>query len=137
MSRIGRAIPAVLYAGVLVALSLSPTGPATGSETARMVKRWLFNLTHVPAYALLTLLVYWALSRTLHAQRGRLMLAAVLAATLGVMLEVLQRWVPGRFPDVVDGSLNALGCVLTILMLWGRKRRGIRAIALAADERSI
>ena len=102
----------VLYATVLIYLSLSPTSPHTGTGTVVLIKRWMCSLLHVPAYALLTFLLYRALTGRKELMWSRLLLAGGLALTTGLVMELLQTLVPGRYPDVVDAGLNTLGCTL-------------------------
>ena len=81
-----------------------------------IIRRWLFNLLHVPAYAVLTLLFYCAIARLNELHWGQLTIACVLAVIIGVVTEVLQDPKYGRYPGVLDGFLNMLGCALAV---WG------------------
>ena len=108
----------LLYAATLIYFSLTPTSAPTGSTTMVIVKRWLFNLLHVPAYAGLTLLFTWAIAGPVRPRYiGALVLACVLALSVGVTTELLQTYVQGRYPTLLDALLNAAGCAIGVLVI--------------------
>ncbi len=83
-----------------------------------VLRRWLFNLLHVPAYAGLTLLLAWTISGAARPRRlGALLLACVAALSIGVTTELLQQYVPGRYPTLLDALLNAGGCGLAVWLV--------------------
>ena len=84
--------------------------------------QWLFNLAHVPLLALLALLWLRALrSLGMPARRaGALVLLG--GSILGGVLELLQYFVPGRWPDWQDFLLNLVGLTLGTLPAWIRRQ---------------
>lgn len=71
------------------------------------------DVAHLVMYAMLGLLVVRALRRGAGGVApGRLLLAWPLIALFGAVDEWHQRFVPGRFPSVSDGVLDAIGAAL-------------------------
>jgi len=103
---------------LMVRLSLTPgQGSADSSVFGWLVSNTpttLQKLMHIGTYAMLTFVLVWALDDT--ASRGmRLLLAFVLSAGLGSVLEWYQTQIPGRFGTLFDVLLNAAGSVLGLL----------------------
>ena len=112
MLRIVLVVVALAYTGGVLYLSWTPTAAHTGSETAVIIKRWLFNLLHPPVYAGMMLAWYGVMSpRRVWRWRAALG-AAGIATAVGVVGEIGQIWVPGRFPDWLDGTFNFAGAGL-------------------------
>ena len=109
----------LVYAGLLVYASLTPTSAPTGSSTMVVLRRWLFNLLHVPAYAVLTILLAWAIGTPGRTTRVTLLLAGALALAVGGGTEILQQYVDGRYATWLDAGLNAVGCAIG---LWAATR---------------
>lgn len=102
---------------------------------AELGRRLLFpppavqNLLHVPVYAGLTWLWWKALAPPMPATRagrrtGRVLAAAAIAVGYGVLDEIHQMYVPGRFASVTDALLNAAGAAAVVA---GILLRGDRA----------
>ena len=77
---------------------------------------------HFVVYGTLAALWSWALDR----EHRRIWHAVVGVVVYGVVLEVIQLAVPGRFSSVLDIALNTAGAVAAASMvtLWGRQRSG-------------
>lgn len=77
------------------------------------------ELAHVVMYGVLGLLVVRALR---HGARGtapvRLLLAWPVLALFGALDEWHQRFIPGRYPSVSDGVLDAIGAALGLWLGW-------------------
>ena len=103
------------FATVIVFLSLTPDRYRPGDG----VFHWLVAATktpvqkalHVVAYAVLTLLLVWALE-TIRSTGKRLLLAVFIAVAFGASLEWMQLHVPGRFGTLYDVGLNGIGALL-------------------------
>lgn len=105
---------AVLFAAVVILImagSLMPVAETTGLEKTfqEKVMTVLWNLTHVPMYGVLTLvsLLYFeciGFSRRINAG-----VTALVVMSLGILIEVLQMYVPGRYGGLFDVGLNAVG----------------------------
>lgn len=103
---------AVGYTAGVLYFSWTPAAAHAGSETMVLVKRWLFNLLHVPVYAGMMMAWYVALRARWEWKWSAAVGAAVTATVIGVVGELGQFGVVGRYPDVVDGTLNAAGACL-------------------------
>lgn len=115
--------PALLWAGIIFALSAQPTLPVSlGSGRDK--------LAHFAAYAVLGLLVARALP-----PRGRVAWLAILLGSLyGASDEFHQHFVPGRSTDVFDWVADSLGVVAgaSLYRFW-RSRRQMRRGSSQAD----
>lgn len=83
------------------------------------------------ADALRNLLLFAPLGLLLTASGRSWHLASVLAALLSAVVELLQVWIPGRFPDGWDLAANVLGGALGAILL-----RALRPGCLRAETRS-
>jgi VanZ family protein len=101
----------VVFLVVIAVLSLSPAEiPLDDSEASlfRWVPSPVQNFMHLVVYGLLAALIMFS-------QRARRPAPAWIAAMgYGIVLELLQFWVPGRYPSVMDIGLNALGAALAV-----------------------
>lgn len=103
---------AVICMTALFALSSVPQEAVTGGHQILVLRPDWQALLHVPAYFVLAAL-WW---RTLRTQRWPVkasVLAAVLvSAAYGVLDEVHQYFVPGRYLSLTDVAMNLAGCLL-------------------------
>lgn len=82
------------------------------------------NLLHVPVYAGLTWIWWKALASPKPAAKaGRILAAAAIAAGYGILDEIHQMHVPGRFASVTDALLNAAGAAAVVAWVLLRSRR--------------
>ena len=138
----------IVYMGLLLLVSLKPVVETAAPPSA--LKETLHNLLHVPAYAILAFLLFYALislrstlrqsveGQAVHgpqstvlwtvdgrpsakASKGRLWTAFLIAVIYGALMEYLQGFVPGRLPSVLDLILNTLGAGGMVFWLKGRK----------------
>jgi VanZ family protein len=96
----------------LFALSSVPQPASLDEHQVLMVQPTWQTLLHIPAYFVLALL-WW---RTLRTRKWPIGAAAgtaiILAAIYGVLDEVHQYFVPGRFLSLTDLGMNLIGAVL-------------------------
>ena len=118
-------ITSILYAAALVYLSLRPTTAPVETGTMVIIRRWLFNLLHIPAYALLAGLVLQAIGRR---RTHALLTACLLALTVGMLTELFQFYVQGRYFSVIDILLNAAGVLLALVLIHRLKGKGVLGI---------
>src|SRR5680860_1333122 len=78
------------------------------------------NLLHVPAYGGLALSWWWALETQLAEKKPRLIAAFTLTIMYGLVDEVWQLFIPGRYGSLTDLALDALGAAMA---LWVVARR--------------
>lgn len=103
---------AVVYAAILAASSL-PGDALAGTPG------WVSVAGHASEYALLAVAIHRAV-------RGRSagLVAVSSCVVLGVVNELQQGLVPGRFPDVADVGVDGLGALGAVLLLAATRRRG-------------
>ena len=77
---------------------------------------------------MLTFLFYRALFDRKEPMGSRLVLAGVLATTMGLVTELLQHDVPGRFPSLIDVLLNTGGVLLSVTLLYWLRLKGVTPI---------
>ena len=125
------------YALLLAAASLLPPSSRGLGRSQQLITPTVQNLLHVPAYAGLTVLMI-ASTRGGHVGLGGLTLVALAAVAYGVLLELAQAAVPGRFASLLDALLNAAGTVLGIVLVVGLRalRSGEGAARPGAKLRS-
>ena len=108
-------LPICYMAGIFVLSSIPDTGrPDSGLA---WVSPSLQNLLDIPLYGGLAGCWYWALESL--SERGGVRLFTAFAFTLGygVLDELHQLTVPGRFGSLTDLVLNALGALLVLAWL--------------------
>jgi len=77
----------------------------------------LQKLMHFVIYAALVWLWAWTLE-AIESRNLRLLLAFVIAISLGSALEWYQTKVPGRFGTIVDALLNILGAIVGLVVAF-------------------
>ncbi len=107
-------ILAVLYALAIGVVTLLPSGadtPVAGWDAS--IAPSVQNTLHLPAYAMLVVLLAAAFGRS--ARRPWLALAAITAGCIafGIASEWLQAaFIPGRYGSLTDAVSNTVGCFL-------------------------
>lgn len=103
--------------------SIPDTGaPETALQTAfQWVSPTLQNLLHIPLYAGLCYVWFWALSGMNHSVLERCFGAIAVTVVFGVFDEWHQMIVPGRYGSLTDMMLNSLGAAFLPLCLWLHK----------------
>jgi VanZ family protein len=81
------------------------------------------NLLHVPLYAGMAASWLWALTSCRLGRLSWLGSAFTLTLIWGILDEVHQMSVPGRFGSLTDIALNLLGAALTVLYIGLRRSR--------------
>ena len=116
-----RAALTLLLTILLLVLSLIPGRAEPGDSVfvwaVAMTPTPLQKLMHLLLYAVLTFLWAWTLE-ALESVKVRFAVAALLAASFGVVMELAQTYVPGRFGTLTDALLNGAGAALGLLLAW-------------------
>ena len=95
-----------------------------------------YEFTHLPEYAVLSMLLLWALTRdkirSAGAEKRKKLKPAIiknpyfmsgaLTGTIGTIDEIYQHFLPNRHFTWYDILLNILGGILGLLIIWGIKR---------------
>lgn len=113
LNRIFWSCSTLIYLAFLTVASLKPPAPAQVHSTVGEV---LHNLTHLPAYALLTYF-FFVTARALRLKYNPYLTAVLSAFAFGILMEYLQSMVPGREPSLMDAGLNTVGIVTTVVVL--------------------
>jgi glycopeptide antibiotics resistance protein len=122
-----RWILTVAFGALIITLSLTPDRYEEGDG----VFHWLVantrspiqKMLHVGVYAFFTLMLAWTFER-LATRRNRVLLSAVTAVLFGLLLELLQLFVPGRFGSLYDVILNSVGALagVTVALLLSKRQ---------------
>jgi len=109
----------IVYVGFLFATSLVPMDrPIEGFEFVISIKPTVQNLLHIPVYTLLAILWLQVFQPYEISVSKKLVLAIVLSSLIGIMTELIQTTVPGRYPSLFDTTLNVLGSGLGIVLYY-------------------
>jgi hypothetical protein len=126
--RPGILLPLAFTGGLLWLSSIPGTPRPDASGTAGPIL-WLppevQNLLHVPLYGMLGWLYGWSLTAWIGGRRARTIAAIVTAGFVGIVDELYQTTVPGRYGSLTDLLLNVVGVVLGLwLYEWARGAAG-------------
>ena len=92
----------IIVAGILY-LSLTPSDiPVVGND----------KISHFIAYSCLMLNV----GLIVYPKRNKVLFGSFLSILLGVIIELLQQFIPGRFMSIDDVYANSLGVVLGMIL---------------------
>jgi len=95
-----------------------------------------YEFTHLPEYAILSILIIWALDKEkpkstdakkeknirLTISKNPYFLSAMITGVIGTADEIYQYFLPNRYFTWYDIFLNILGGILGLLIFWGIKR---------------
>ena len=95
-----------------------------------------YEFTHLPEYAVLSMLIIWALDKkkvgNVSSEKENIkkssvinnpyLLSAFATGIVGTGDEIYQHFLPNRYFTVYDIFLNILGGILGLLVFWGIKR---------------
>ena len=105
----------LIYTLALAFVSLLPGGPGAPGGWDRFLSPSTANFLHFPAYTVLTILVL-ASAASRFGRRPIVTVSLVGACILlGVVLECLQAYIPGRFASLADMVTNAAGAAVGLL----------------------
>ena len=94
-----------------------------------------YEFTHLPEYAVLSMLLYWALNNPTkyreetkepikpHIFKNTFFQSAAISGMVGSADEIYQLYLPNRAYTWYDIFLNILGGILGLLIIWGIKRQ--------------
>ena len=108
----------IVYMLGLFALSSVPDN-GDGGYIIGFITPTIQNFLHVPVYGFLALLWIFALRGRGFSERQSILLAILLSSTYGLVMEIFQIFIPGRFASVTDFFLNLTG-ILVFTWLYQR-----------------
>ena len=94
-----------------------------------------YEFTHLPEYAVLSVLLYWALSKTRKSREeinradkpcifmNPYFQSGAITGMVGSADEIYQLIIPSRYYTTYDIFLNILGGILGLLIIWGIRRK--------------
>lgn len=106
---------------VIFLVSDQPTLPYPDDLDAKVIS----ILGHVGVYAVLAVLIWWALGLTSLSTGWRAVVPVILCFLYGLTDEWHQSFVPGRTPDIRDIVADTTGALLAMLLVtWLERRSG-------------
>ena len=87
------------------------------------LKPTIQNLLHIPAFAILAILCMQILSYFSMDKVRKVALVFGFSIAFGILNELIQAWVPGRYPGLLDIGLNCIGAMLGIFLFVMAERR--------------
>jgi VanZ family protein len=111
-------LPTMVWGGMILVASVVPFNAGISMTTG-----WFDKLAHFFEYAVLAMLISRGIFRTTSLKASRNILFTLISAGVyGIVLELLQQFVPGRDASVYDVGANMAGVVFGIivgkLILW-------------------
>jgi glycopeptide antibiotics resistance protein len=108
-----------LYILFLFATSLIPMDrEIEGLEFIFAIEPTLQNLLHIPVYMVLSILWLQVLQPHEMSGRRKVVLVFLLSSLIGIVTELVQTTVPGRYPSLLDTTFNFLGSILGIVLYY-------------------
>ena len=114
----------LIYMGLLGFGAIISPGVGFFGGIIAMLPPPITELSHAPAYGLLTWLLTGGFRGYGWPRRSALSMAMAIALIFGIWMEILQGFIPGRVVDSGDVLVNAIGIgMAALLIMW----RGISA----------
>lgn len=114
------AVVILILMGSLMPMADIPQQEKTAWEKIRSV---IMNLMHVPMYGGLTLVSLYYFECIRFSRPFNIGVTALVAMSLGILIEVFQMYVPGRYGGVFDIGLNTAGMIGGMVLFFTILRR--------------
>lgn len=101
----------LVYMGCILGLSLVPDEETSGSMLG-WVPPDLQNLLHIPAFGILAVLWVWALYSHGLSEGRYFRFAFIFSMLFGLLSEIGQTFIPGRYPSITDFVFDAAGIIV-------------------------
>ena len=95
-----------------------------GFEFLFALKPLVQNLLHIPLFMLLAILWLQVLQGYGLLSRSRIILTLILSCFIGILNELIQIAVPGRYPSPIDMGLNVVGAIFGVILYHKVERGG-------------
>lgn len=116
--------PLAYMAGILMLSSIEQSAVPDVDEPLDRLSPLVQNLLHIPLYAILAGIGYWALAGYTGERRYRAGLTLLMVLAFSIIDESYQTTVPGRTGSLLDVTLNVTGCLLALIVLARMDRSG-------------
>lgn len=108
--------PLLYMAGIFCLSSIPDYGTANSSlNPLAWIAPNVQNFLHLPVYAGLATLWFWALRHWLAEFGYRIVLTLIVTVGFGLFDEWHQTFVPGRYGSLTDAGFNVIGAVMGLL----------------------
>jgi glycopeptide antibiotics resistance protein len=108
----------ICYMLLILATSLVPGFEISGSESISIATQFIQNLLHIPMFAILSIL-FLQIARNYDIGRWKAgSLTFVFCGIFGLLNEIIQLFIPGRFGGLMDIGLNSIGAIIGILIYF-------------------
>jgi VanZ family protein len=115
----GRVVPPFVWMAVIFFLSHQPTIDYPAGLDAKVVS----TFGHIGVFAVLSVLIWWALGLSRLSLGRRAVLSVLLSLLYGLTDEWHQSFVPGRTPDMMDIVADTFGATMAMLAVTWLARR--------------
>lgn len=105
----------IIYASVILYMSLSPRPP--GADVGRKTVPYFTYLSHMGMYFLLSTSLYVTMKEGGFFNEKLLSVVVFSSFLYGLVIEILQLLVPGRFFSIFDLIMNGVGCLLFLALV--------------------
>ncbi len=109
--------PLAYMAGILMLSSIEQSAVPDADEPLRRLSPLVQNLLHIPLYAILAGIGYWALAGYTSEKRYKAGLTLLMFLAFSIIDETYQATVPGRTSSLLDVALDATGGILALVVL--------------------
>ena len=108
--------PLLYMAGIFCLSSIPDYGSANSSlNPLAWITPNVQNFLHLPVYAGLASLWFWALRHWMNESGYRIVLTLIVTVGFGLFDEWHQTFVPGRYGSLTDAGFNVIGAVMGLL----------------------
>ena len=109
--------PLLYMAGIFCLSSIPDYGSANSSlNPLAWITPNVQNFLHLPVYAGLASLWFWALRHWMTESGYRIVLTLIVTVGFGLFDEWHQTFVPGRYGSLTDAGFNVIGAVMGLLV---------------------
>jgi len=115
MKNKGYIIATLAYSLAILALSLKPVSPVADEGILFEV---FWNFMHAPVYAFLAFLILKSFTPS---NVKIYVLAFFITVIYGILNELVQSFVPGRSPSLMDVGLNTIGAASVLTFIYSSK----------------
>jgi VanZ family protein len=126
-SRLMRMSSVLLYMVLLGFGTVITPGVGLAGTLLSLCPQHLTDFSHAPAYGLLTWLLTNGLRECGWPKSMALWVGALVAMVFGLSMETLQGFVPGRYVEMGDIVMNAIGIAMAALLILSAPERAALA----------